>query len=79
MIEYALDNGYECLNFYGISGNFDEDNPRIGLFHFKRDFGCKVVELLGEFDLVNNQLMYIVYKFAMYVRRQVKKIKKRNQ
>jgi len=79
MIEYALDSGYEYLNFYGISGNFEESNPRIGLFHFKRDFGCKVVELLGEFDLITNPFMYQVYRIAMAARRQVKKLKKRNQ
>jgi len=76
MIKYAIEHKFEALNFYGISGDFNPENPRIGLFYFKRDFGCRVVELIGEYDLIIDKLTYQAYKIAMKLR---KVIKNRNQ
>ena len=74
-LKYAIENNYERYNFYGITGIFDEKNPLFGLYSFKRDFGGKVVELLGEFDLVINKPMYIAYKGAFKVYKKIKNIK----
>ena len=67
-MKYALNNGYDRYNFYGITGDFNESNPLFGLYSFKRDFGGKVVELMGEFDLVVDKFYYLLYKvtFKMY-------------
>ena len=64
MIEYAVEHNYERYNFYGITGIFKKENPLYGLYLFKRGFGGVVVELIGEFDLVINRPMFILYKFA---------------
>ncbi len=68
MIEYAIKNGYEAYNFYGITGIFDESNPLYGIYFAKKGFGGKVVELIGEFDLITNKLYYYIYRmsFAIY-------------
>ena len=63
-LKYAIENNYDRYNFYGISGVFDENNPLFGLYSFKRDFGGKVVELIGEFDLVVNKFSYFIYNIA---------------
>ena len=68
-MKMALNNGYKRYNFYGITGMFDEKNP---LF---RDFGGKVVELMGEFDLVVNKFYYLVYKVTFKTYHFLKKIK----
>lgn len=67
-MKMALNNGYKRYNFYGITGDFSEKNPLFGLYSFKRDFGGKVVELMGEFDLVISKFYYFLYKvtFKMY-------------
>ena len=72
-LKYALNNGYDRYNFYGITGDFSEKNPLFGLYSFKRDFGGKVVELIGEFDLVINKFYYLIYKIVFSLYRFVKK------
>ena len=74
-LKYAIENNYDRYNFYGITGIFDEKNPLFGLYSFKRDFGGKVVELIGEFDLVISKPMYTIYKIAFKVYKKLKNIK----
>lgn len=74
-LKYAIEHNYERYNFYGITGIFDENNPLFGLYSFKRDFGGKVVELIGEFDLVINKPMYILYKTTFKIYKKLKNIK----
>ena len=63
-LKYAIENNYDRYNFYGITGIFDSNNPLFGLYLFKRDFGGKVVEFVGEFDLIVNKPYFILYKVA---------------
>ena len=74
-LKYAIENNYERYNFYGITGIFDEKNPLFGLYSFKRDFGGKVVELIGEFDLVISKPAYLGYKIAFKTYKKLKNIK----
>mgnify|MGYP003571294501 CR=1 FL=1 len=74
-LKYAIENNYERYNFYGITGIFDENNPLFGLYSFKRDFGGKVVELIGEFDLIIDKPMYLGYKVAFKLYKKLKNIK----
>lgn len=74
-MKMALNEGYERYNFYGITGDFREENPLFGLYSFKRDFGGEVVELLGEFDLIINKPLYYLYKLAYASYRTLKNIK----
>lgn len=75
MIKYAASNGFERYNFYGITGDFNPDNPLIGLYTFKKDFGGQVVELLGEFDLIINSFEFRLYKIAYKCFHGLKKLK----
>ena len=64
-IKYAKEHGFDLYNFYGIEGNFKkENNPMYGVYEFKKGFGGKVVELIGEFDLPINKSMYKFYTIA---------------
>ena len=67
MIKYAIKNNYENFNFFGITGEFDENSSMYGLFNFKRGFGAEVVELIGEFNLITDKLFYPIYKLMYYV------------
>lgn len=75
MIKYAIDNGYDKFNFYGIDGNFNEDSKNYGLFDFKRGFNADVHELLGEFDLIISKASYNAYSLLFKGYKILKKIK----
>lgn len=75
MLKYAVENNYDRYNFYGITGDFREENPLYGLYSFKRDFGGEVVELIGEFDLIINKPLYYLYKVAYACYHTIKNIK----
>lgn len=75
MINYAKENNYQTFNFYGIDGDFRKESKNYGLFDFKRGFGAEVVELIGEFDLVINKPMYILYNLAFKTYKFLKNIK----
>lgn len=72
MIKYALNNGYDKYNFYGITGEFNEDSPMFGLFDFKRGFNAKVVELIGEFNIITSKFFYKIYEMMLAVYKKLK-------
>ena len=76
-IKYAVENNYERYNFYGITGDFREENPLYGLYLFKKSFGGTVVELIGEFDLIINKPLYYLYKRSYNLYHKLKNIKKK--
>ncbi len=75
IIKYGIKNGYKKYNFYGISGTFDKNDPMYGIYLFKRGFNGKVIELIGEFDLVVNSFYYRLYKIAFSIYHNLKNIK----
>lgn len=74
MIKYAAKNGFNRYNFYGITGDFSKNNPLYGLYLFKRGFGGQVVELIGEFDLIIDKPMFILYNLAFKIYKSLKNI-----
>ncbi len=75
MINYAKENNYQTFNFYGIDGDFRKESKNYGLFDFKRGFGAQVVELIGEFDLIIDKPMYILYQIAFKSYKTIKNMK----
>ena len=74
-IKYAVENNYKRYNFYGITGDFNKENPLYGLYLFKKSFGGHVVELIGEFDLVISKFYFTTYKIAFKLYHTLKKLK----
>lgn len=74
-IKYAVENNYKRYNFYGITGDFNKENPLYGLYLFKKSFGGHVVELIGEFDLVISKFYFTSYKIAFKLYHTLKKLK----
>lgn len=75
MIRYAANNGYKRYNFYGISGSFDKSDESYGVYSFKKGFNGKVIELVGEFDLVINKFYFNLYNISYKVYRNLKNIR----
>ena len=48
-----------------------------GVYEFKRGFGGRVVELIGEFDLIISKPKYCLYNFMFKTYKIVKKIIKK--
>lgn len=74
MINYAIDNHYDLYNFYGITGEFNEDSPMFGLFDFKRGFGAHVEELIGEFTYITDPFYNKIYNLMFSIYRKLKKV-----
>lgn len=62
MIRECLKKGIKRYNFYGLSGDFDENASDYGVYEFKKGFGGVVEELLGDFILPIRPLSYTLYK-----------------
>ena len=68
MIKYALNNGFEKYNFYGISGIFDKNDSNYGVYEFKRGFNGQVEEYIGEFTLPIS-FYYKINKFIKAIKK----------
>ncbi len=62
LIEKFSKEGYKVFNLGGIP-NPDKYNPKYeGLKEFKLSFNVKVKEYIGDFELVTNKALYLLYK-----------------
>lgn len=53
MIKYAHNNGIKYLDLFGTSGDVNTDDKHLsGIHNFKKNFGGRYTEFIGEFDLV---------------------------
>lgn len=57
LIEYYKSK-FKFLDLNGLTGNFTESNPYIGLNDFKLGFKPHFYEFIGEFDLIINEKVY---------------------
>ncbi|GAW93776.1 lipid II:glycine glycyltransferase FemX [Calderihabitans maritimus] len=64
MIQWAKAKGCTMYDFRGVPGDLSEDNPLYGLYRFKKGFGGKYTEFVGEYDLVFSPLYYWLWKTA---------------
>ena len=63
MIEWARQHGCTMYDFRGVPGHVAEDHPLYGLVKFKKGFGGKYTEFIGEYDLPLNPAKYHLYNF----------------
>lgn len=73
MINYALEQGIDVFNFYGISGDFTKDAEDYGVIQFKKGFNATVNEFIGDFIKPINQPMYKIYQGLNTVRTKMRK------
>jgi len=64
MIKWAIENKCDIYDFRGVSGDISEDNPLYGLYRFKKGFGGKFTEFVGELDLVFSPSVYYFVKIS---------------
>ena len=72
----AKENGYEIYDLFGTVGDPHTKYKNLANLHeYKRKFGGKYVEFIGEFDLVNNKFLYLLLPLLLKAYRKIKNIK----
>lgn len=64
LIERYSQLGYKTLNLGGMTDFKAENNPYLGLNHFKLGFHPQVIEYMGDLELVTNNALYFMYQNA---------------
>ncbi|HHW39589.1 MAG TPA: peptidoglycan bridge formation glycyltransferase FemA/FemB family protein [Syntrophomonadaceae bacterium] len=62
MIRWARSLGCTVYDFRGVPGTDDPNHPLHGLYRFKKGFGAKFTEFVGEYDLVFSPFWYFLWR-----------------
>lgn len=65
--KWAIKCGAKTYNFYGTTGKFSGSSDD-GVYVFKKGFGGKVVEQVGNFEIIARPAANLLYKFANFLR-----------
>lgn len=68
----AKKNGCKFYDNFGAVALDKKDHPLFGLNTMKQSFGGDFYEFSGEFDLVNNKFLYLLFKLLIPIRRKIK-------
>ena len=73
-IKDAYDSGYEYADLFGVVGDPQTKYKNLaGIFEYKRKIGGTCVEFVGEFDLVNKPIWYVILPVLLKIYRKLKK------
>jgi len=75
IIEDAVKENYEMIDFFGTSYNPDEKDPEYGIHLFKKRLGGEYTEFIGEFDLVLKKFIYLLFNILIPIYRKISKLK----
>ena len=75
MIKMAIARHDDIYDFRGVSGVVDENHPQYGLYRFKKGFGAKFTEFIGEIYIPFKPLTYKMYKFSEKAFRTLRQLK----
>ena len=67
----------DIYDFRGVSGVVDENHPQYGLYRFKKGFGAKFTEFIGEIYIPFKPIRYKLYKFSEKTFRTIRQIKRK--
>lgn len=74
-IEWAKKNDYKTLDLFGVTGDPNTKYKNLaGIFEFKKSLGGKLIEYIGEYDLVNNYVLYYSLKILLPIYHIIKKL-----
>ena len=77
MIKMAIARKDDIYDFRGVSGVVDENHPQYGLYRFKKGFGAKFTEFIGEIYIPFKPIRYKLYKFSEKAFRTLRQIKRK--
>ena len=74
-IKDAFNEGYDFFDLFGTPGDPHTTYKNLAKLHdFKRKFGDQYIEFIGEFDLVNKNLLYHMLPMLLGIYRKIRKI-----
>lgn len=76
MIKLAISRHDDIYDFRGVSGVVDENHPQYGLYRFKKGFGAKFTEFIGEIYIPFKPIHFRLYKFSEKTFRTLRQIKR---
>ena len=62
IMKYFGKEGYQYINLGTVSGNFDKNSKYYYMLQNKIGFNSSILEYIGQFDIILNPTMYIIYK-----------------
>ena len=77
MIKMAIARHDDIYDFRGVSGVVDENHPQYGLYRFKKGFGAKFTEFIGEVYMPYKPITYKLYRFSEKLFRTLRQIKRK--
>ncbi|MBQ8659232.1 MAG: peptidoglycan bridge formation glycyltransferase FemA/FemB family protein [Bacilli bacterium] len=70
----AFENGYEYADLFGVVGDPHTKHKNLaGIYEYKRKIGGDYIEFVGEFDLINKPIWYVVLPVLLKIYRTIKK------
>ena len=73
-IKDAYDNHYEYADLFGVVGDPHTKYKNLaGIYEYKRKIGGTYVEFIGEFDLINKPIWYLILPKLLKIYRKIKK------
>lgn len=73
LIEKYSKLGYKKFNLGGISNNELKNNKYKGLNEFKLNFGADIFEYVGDFEIITNNALYLLYEKSKQFKNIIKK------
>lgn len=70
-IKQSLSDGKEIFDEFGTIGSPNSDSKLAGLHEFKKKFGGEYVEFIGEFDYIQNNIVNLLYRTLIPIRRKI--------
>ena len=77
MIKMAIARKDDIYDFRGVSGVVDESHPQYGLYRFKKGFGGKFTEFVGEVYIPFKPMRYAAYRFSEKAFRAIRQMKRK--
>ena len=77
MIKMAISRHDAIYDFRGVSGVVDENHPQYGLYRFKKGFGAKFTEFVGEIYIPFKPFKYKMYKLSEKAFRTLRQLKRK--
>ena len=73
-IKDAFNKGYDFFDLFGTPGDPHTTYKNLAKLHdFKRKYGDKYIEFIGEFDLVNKKVLYKMLPTLLGIYRKIRR------
>ena len=73
----AKEHNIKIMDQFGTVSEIDENYHLMGIHNFKKGFGGDYIEFIGEFNLIQNKLLYKIFKTLIPIKRKIVRLLKK--